>query len=546
MDLLLAFIIAMVVTMTLIPPLMRVAGALHVLDEPGERKQHTGAVPCVGGLAMGVGAFLPLLLWLPMDRLLVAYLVAAVLMIGLGVWDDRVSLSPGVKFAGQLIAVLIVVFAGGVTIGSVTLTERITIPDFVALPLSIFFLLGVTNAINLADGLDGLAGGTTLLACCALAALGLAIGVPFVTTVALVVVGSILGFLRFNTYPARVFMGDGGSQFLGFTAGVLAIVLTQYEGAPLSAALPLLILGLPILDTLTVMLMRIRRGQSPFKADRTHIHHKLLALGFDHLEAVVVIYCLQACLFIAAWFLRFESDLLILAAFAVFAAFMLGALIVAERSGWRRREVDRPHEPSTLARLRKWLGAYERLPRWALWTASTCVAAYALGVAFFAQPLPSDVGWLAIGLVIVLAPAVAARAPTPRLEWVGQGALYVAVVVAVYLDHLSTVYFPAFHAVKWLVFPGVITAVVVKMRLSRKRRFQVTTLDALLIILALTIPNLPGLPNASTTLGFSIAKLVALFYAVEMIASHSARARRLAWAGALLFCAGVAAHTFSG
>ncbi len=317
-------------------------------------------------------------LWLPMDRLLAAYLSAALLMIVFGVWDDRVSLSPAAKFGGQLLSVLIIVLVGGVSIASVTLTERIALPSYIAMPLSILFLLGATNAINLSDGLDGLAGGTTLLACCALAALGLTLGVPFVVTVALVVVGSILGFLRFNTYPARIFMGDGGSQFLGFTVGVLAIVLTQTEGVPLSAALPILLLGLPILDTLTVMLLRMFRGQSPFKADRTHIHHKLLALGFDHHEAVIVIYFAQACLFLAAWFLRFESDLLILGVFGLFAAVFLGALLAAERTGWRVRARSKAHEPSGLARLRAWFGAHERAPRWALCVAALGAMVYAL------------------------------------------------------------------------------------------------------------------------------------------------------------------------
>ena len=538
MDLLLAFIIAMIVTMTLIPPLIRVAGSLHVLDEPGERKQHVRAIPCVGGLAMAVGAFLPLLLWLPMDRLLAAYLGASLILIAFGVWDDRVALSPGVKFAGQLIAALIIVFVGNVTISSVTLTDRIALPSFVATPLTVLFLLGVTNAINLSDGLDGLAGGTTMLACCALAALGLALNVSFVATVALVVVGSILGFLRFNTYPARVFMGDGGSQFLGFTAGVLAIVLTQYDGAPLSAALPILLLGLPILDTLTVMLMRIRRGQSPFRADRTHIHHKLLALGFDHHEAVVLIYFAQACLFLAAWFLRFESDLIILAFFVLFAAAVMIVLVAAERRGWhwRPRESKAP-DLSALARLRKWLGADERMPRWAIWLGASCAVTYATCVVLYAQPIPPDVRWLALGLGLVLALASLVPDGRVRSEWVAQAALYVSIVMAVYLDHRSTLDVAAFHAVKWIVFPGLVAAVVVMMRLSRKRRFQVTTLDALLIILALTVPNLPGLPNASGSLGIGIAKLVALFYGVEMIASHSQRARRSIWVAAVVFCA---------
>jgi len=535
MDLLLAFIIAVAVTMILIPPLMRVAGSLNVLDMPGERKQHSGAVPCVGGVAMAVGAFVPLLLWLPMDRLLASYLSAALVMVGFGVWDDRASLGAGVKFAGQLISVLIVVLVGHVTISSITLTERIALPELLAAPLTVFFLLGVTNAINLADGLDGLAGGTTLLACCALAALGITLEVPFVATIALVIVGSIVGFLRFNTYPARVFMGDGGSQFLGFTAGVLAIVLTQNIATPLSAALPLLILGLPILDTLTVMVLRILRGQSPFKADRTHIHHKLLALGFDHHEAVALIYCAQALLFLAAWFLRFESDLIILAVFLLFAAAFLATLLLADRAGWRVRSGSGARL-SALVRLRRRFATLERKHRLTLWPALAGVAAYAACVVLYTQPLPQDVRWLVLGLAVVLILTALPRNRSVGVEWVAQAGLYVSVVVAVYLDQRSAQYSAAFHAVKWAAFPAIIIAVAVRMRLGGRRRFQITPFDVLLVIVALTLPNLPGMAGTRTSLGFGVAKLLALFYAVEMLSQHSARMRRIAAIGAMLFC----------
>ena len=145
--------------------------------------------------------------------------------------------------------------------------------------------------------------------------------------------GSLLGFLRYNSYPARVFMGDGGSQFLGFTVGVLAVVLTQDASMPLSAALPLLLLGLPILDTLTVMALRIREGRSPFSADKQHLHHRLLGLGFDHFEAVALIYLLQGALFLLAWRMRYDSDVAIVAVFVAFAATLLPALFVAEHRG---------------------------------------------------------------------------------------------------------------------------------------------------------------------------------------------------------------------
>ena len=315
MDLLLAFVIAMVVTMALIPPLVRVAARLQVLDDPASRKVHTQPIPRVGGIAMVVGSLLPLCLWLPMDRTLVAYLLAVIVLLVFGAWDDRVTLSPRTKFVGQLIAVLIVMLVGHVSIDTMMLGERVALPDWLGFGLTLLFLLGITNAINLSDGLDGLAGGTTLLCCAALALLGQSWDVRFVETVGVVLMGAILGFLRFNTYPARIFMGDAGSQFLGFSVGVLSILLTKQTATPLSTALPLLLIGLPVLDTLIVIVLRLHAGRSPFAADRQHFHHRLLALGLDHHEAVIVIYAVQCLLLLLAWQLRFENDVLIVATF---------------------------------------------------------------------------------------------------------------------------------------------------------------------------------------------------------------------------------------
>src|SRR5450631_4441177 len=361
MDLLLAFIIAMVVTMALIPPLARAAGRLHVLDNPECRKVHSQPIPRVGGIAMVAGTVLPLCLWLPMDRTVLAYLLAVTVLLVFGVWDDRVNLGALTKFSGQLIAVIIVILVGHVSIDSMMLGERVPLPHWLGFGLTTLFLLGITNAINLSDGLDGLAGGTTLLCCAALALLGANWDVRFVETVGIVLMGATLGFLRFNTHPARIFMGDAGSQFLGFSVGVLSILLTKQAATPLSTALPLLLVGLPVLDTLTVMVLRLHAGRSPFTADRKHFHHRLLALGLDHHEAVMVIYAVQCVLLLLAWQLRYESDLLIIATFVGFALLLTAGFLLLERTGWRWRAVSTRVRHSPLTRLRVWLAGAQRL-----------------------------------------------------------------------------------------------------------------------------------------------------------------------------------------
>jgi UDP-GlcNAc:undecaprenyl-phosphate GlcNAc-1-phosphate transferase len=349
MDLLLPLILAAVVTVLLIPLLERRANALHIVDVPAPRKVHLQPVPRVGGLAMAAGAALPLLLWLPMERHLASILLAALVVLAFGVWDDRSNLRPITKLTGQCVAVAIVVVGGDVAIHSVTLATRVELPPAVAYALTCVFLLGVTNAINLADGLDGLAGGTSLLCCAAIAALSLAADAPLITVIALAFMGSVLGFLRYNSYPARVFMGDGGSQLLGFVIGVLSIELTQRSDVPYATALPLLLLGLPIVDTLTVIAVRMSEGRSPFDADRNHLHHRLLGRGFDHFEAVAVIYLMQSVMFVLAWLLRFETDLVVVPVFAACALAVVGGVMVAERrsscpngcSGSKRRRTCR-------------------------------------------------------------------------------------------------------------------------------------------------------------------------------------------------------------
>ena len=464
MDLLFAFVIAMVLTMALIPPLARAAGRLQVLDDPESRKVHSRPIPRVGGIAMVAGTVLPLWLWLPIDPVQSGYLLAVIVLLVFGAWDDRVNLGAVTKFSGQLIAVLIIIFVGHVSIDSIMLRERVALPHWLGISLTSFFLLGITNAINLSDGLDGLAGGMTLLCCAALALLGANWDVRFVETVGIVLMGAILGFLRFNTHPARIFMGDAGSQFLGFSVGVLSILLTKQAATPLSTALPLLLIGLPVLDTLTVMALRLHSGRSPFAADRNHFHHRLLALGFYHYEAVIVIYAVQCLLLLLAWQLRYETDLLIVASFVGFAAVFTGAFMLLERAGWRWRIAGTASPRSPLARLRAWLRAQERFPRWSLRVVGLCAVVYLLGVALNAGPVPQDIGWLsALCLLLLL---LGGRFPRSAFgdTWLLRIPLYVAVMVAVYLDQSTSMHAPLWRAVKFAFLPLLAVAVVLSIR----------------------------------------------------------------------------------
>jgi UDP-GlcNAc:undecaprenyl-phosphate GlcNAc-1-phosphate transferase len=534
MELMLALIVAAVVTVVLIPLLEKHAAVLQVLDAPGGRRLHDRVVPRVGGIAMAGGAAAALLIWLPMDRILLATSAAGFILLAFGVWDDRAELKPAVKFLGQLIAVAIVVFFGDVLIDSVTFAGRVDLPGWIAYPLTFLVLLGVTNAINLADGLDGLAGGTTFLCCAALAVLSFGSELGFVTVSAFALMGALLGFLRYNSYPARIFMGDGGSQLLGFGVGILAIYLTQSQSLPYSAALPLLLLGLPILDMLTVIAIRLHERRSPFSADRNHLHHRLLGLGFDHWESVVVIYLLQALLFLAAWLLRYQSDLLIVGTFATFAFVVLALLFGAERTGWRRLQavVGAPTLGQRIRQRLGWLRSAPRLPRWSHALGWACVCAYVLLIGSTVRSVDPDLAWLAAGVAVALGLAGALPlADASPLARIAHGAAFVGAVLIVYLDHIE----PWKH--DWATWPKIglfvllTAAVLLRLRLSSERRFQLTPMDVLVVFIALVVPNLPGLRGAPSNLGFSVAKVIVLFYAVELLSSASPRVRRWLWRG---------------
>jgi UDP-GlcNAc:undecaprenyl-phosphate GlcNAc-1-phosphate transferase len=494
-------------------------------------------VPRVGGIAMAAGALLALALSGEFAQPMPAYLAGLLVLLLFGVWDDRVTLSAGPKFAGQVAATLLVMYWGDVGIDTLTLTERYQLPQWFGMPLTFLFILGVTNAINLADGLDGLAGGTTLLSLSALALLSFTSGSAFVGAVAVVVMGAILGFLRFNTHPARVFMGDGGSQILGFSAAVLAVVLTQDQATPLSTALPLLLLGIPIIDTLMVMTQRILEHRSPFQADRNHIHHRLLALGFDHHEAVVTIYVLQGLLFLCAWFLRYESDLTIVAVFGAVLIACIATLQLAARSGWRWRVVAPavPGGVSRLGRMVQWLRRPEHLARWSLFTIALALATFFLAVAAVCPSPSFDIRIMAALLAAAILGTLTLRWRATEAGWIDKGALYVAVVMAVYFDRQTETLLEATPALQLLLFGILVLSIIFRFRLASDRSFRVTTLDVLVIFIAVAVPNLPGSVTASATLGEGIAKLIALMYGVETLLGAAASWWRLPSVAALVF-----------
>jgi UDP-GlcNAc:undecaprenyl-phosphate/decaprenyl-phosphate GlcNAc-1-phosphate transferase len=540
MQLLFAALLSMGITVLLIPPLMHWAGKLGVLDQPGTRKVHAKPIPRVGGIAMAAGMLVAMLVWDSNNVQLRAYLLALVVLLAFGIQDDRLTLSPTWKLIGQVLAALIVMSLGHINIGILRHVDAYELPMWLSMPITLFFIVGVTNAINLADGLDGLAGGTTMLCFSGLLLLALSSGSLDVAFVCMVTVGAVVGFLRYNTHPARIFMGDAGSQVLGFSAAVFSLVLTQDRDLPFSAALPLLLLGVPVIDTLTVMTERVLDGRSPFQADRTHVHHRLLSLGFDHHEAVMVIYSVQALLLVLAWYLRFASDITIIIAFSCVSIGIVTLLRQARLRGWQWR-VASPGEPkqSWLRMQIRWLKQNERLNRWVGYLIGTAIVSYAVLLIINGAAVPQDIRVLAgASAVVVLISVLIHRAGT-QAGWLERAALYISALIAVSLDRPGSLNDDLKFAIELGIFLSLTAAIVIRLQLSADRRFRVTPLDVLVLLIAVALPNLPGSVISGYAAGWMVAKVLVLLYGIENLSVSTGIQWRILTGGTLLFLAAV-------
>ena len=210
-------LMGMAVSMAITPLMMRLAPYIGMVDLPDPRKVHSTPVPRVGGVGIVIGALLPLLIWLPFDDLTLSFLIGSSVLLVFGVWDDVSELDHYVKFVGQFIAAGIIVYYGDLYVVHFPFMGGNLLPEWVGRPFTVIAIVGMMNAINHSDGLDGLAGGESLLSLAAIIYLAFLYDSSVMVIIASATIGGVFGFLRFNSHPARVFMGDGGSQFLGFS-----------------------------------------------------------------------------------------------------------------------------------------------------------------------------------------------------------------------------------------------------------------------------------------------------------------------------------------
>ncbi len=291
MRIFIAFLVGLAVALLVTPLTKKIAMRLGVYDKPDARKVHTGAMTRLGGIGIYCGFLAGVLVYGEFTPTLWGVLLSSTIIVAVGFIDDVKNISPKMKLLGQVVgAVVLMLF--GVHLEYITnpITENIIDLGLWGYPLTLIWLVGISNAVNLIDGLDGLAAGVSGIAALSLAVVSLAKGMFISGALAIILVGGILGFLRFNFHPAKLFMGDCGSLFLGFILGVLSLLGLSEGATIISLFIPIMVLGIPILDTLFAIIRRKLNHKPIFEADRGHLHHQLLDRGFDHKDTVLLIY----------------------------------------------------------------------------------------------------------------------------------------------------------------------------------------------------------------------------------------------------------------
>ena len=303
---LLGLITGAAVAFLLVPPVRRLAFRIGAVDEVSKdkRKLHTRPIARSGGLAVFASfASISLALVSRVSTPYIGLLTAGTIVLLIGLADDIWGINPWIKLAGHISAALVAALGFGISIDAVSnpfgetfvfSTTQWTLSlgswsatvNVLAVGLTVIWLVGMTNTMNLLDGLDGLSSGVAAIAAVVMffVAAGPRVNQPDTALIALILAGACLGYLVYNFYPAKIFNGDSGAYFLGMTIGILAI----FSGAKLATAM--LVLGLPIIDTIWAVIRRLAAGRSPFSADRGHIHHLLLDVGLSQPQAVLVIY----------------------------------------------------------------------------------------------------------------------------------------------------------------------------------------------------------------------------------------------------------------
>ena len=337
-----AFILALAISFACTPAVRMLAIKIKAVDVPKDnRRMHKVPIPRMGGLAIFAGFLVSVLFFVPLGTEFRSILIGALILVVLGIIDDIVALKPKTKFAGQIIAALIPALSGVSIHGIVNpfVPGQYSTLGIFSIPLTVIWIVGITNAVNFIDGLDGLACGVSAIATVTMFIIAVLFGETYIALMMAALAGACLGFLPYNMNPAKIFMGDTGFMFLGYILATVSIQGLFKFYAVISFAVPFILLGLPIFDTGFAIVRRLLKGQSPLQADRGHVHHRLIDLGFDQKQSVAILYAFSALMGLTAVILaRTNESKLIILAIAVLVCFFLAMSLMSFEKHHRAEE----------------------------------------------------------------------------------------------------------------------------------------------------------------------------------------------------------------
>jgi UDP-GlcNAc:undecaprenyl-phosphate GlcNAc-1-phosphate transferase len=326
-------LMALLISLILVPFVAKLAIKIGAVDKPNERKVHTKIMPRMGGLAIYLSFFAVLFLSHEMTMQHIGLLTGGTVLVLVGIIDDKTDMPAKIKLLGQIFAACIVVAAGVRVEFMTNFILGGVFPLYIfSVPFTVLWIVAITNAVNLIDGLDGLAAGTSIIAAATMAISGYATGQTEMASMALILIGASLGFLKYNFHPAKIFMGDTGSMFLGYNLSVLAIMGFTKSFTVLSLVTPILVLAIPILDTLFAIIRRKMNNKPIFKPDKNHLHHCLLNYGFSHRNTVLIIYAVSAVLALCGLIMTYLNPaqgmclLVVISVIIIYGAMKLGVI----------------------------------------------------------------------------------------------------------------------------------------------------------------------------------------------------------------------------
>ena len=297
------FVIAWCITFVFTPVCLKLAPKIGAIDIPKDnRRVHKQPIPRLGGIAIFLGVMMVILFMVPMTKQTIGILISGTLITLIGVLDDIYHLSAKKKLFFQIVCALILFYSGIRInyIGHPFKEGYVFFPGLVSCIITVIWIVGITNTINLIDGLDGLAAGITAIASFSMAYIAYLNDRPEVALITLAIAGGTLGFLPYNFNPAKIFMGDGGSLFLGLMLATVSIIGPMKGAAAIATVMPVLVLGLPIFDTAFAIYRRLLNGKSIMEADKGHIHHRILSKGMNQKKTVIILYALSGILGVSA------------------------------------------------------------------------------------------------------------------------------------------------------------------------------------------------------------------------------------------------------